>query len=263
VKLQHGDLVGADALMTRVPVEQTPSSLEAANSFLEVGQWHAMAGRWDLAADRFASLARAMTSVDPSDSDAVSRHLLPAAATLCQSGDRERYEWFRRMAIERFAETSHPVVAEQVIKATLLLPADQETLDALKPLAEITQQAVEAGQGAYSQNQELAAWSYFALTLLSYREGDDALATKWAERCLAASSPNLSRETSVRILLAMIAQREGKTDAARVLLNAAETTLRERLPQNVRTGVQADGFWFDWINARILLREATEWIGKS
>ncbi|HEY8960678.1 MAG TPA: serine/threonine-protein kinase, partial [Luteolibacter sp.] len=139
VKLQHGDLAGADALMTGVPVEQTPSSLEAANSFLEVGEWHVMAGRWDPAADRFASLARAMTSVDPSDTDAVSRHLLPAAATLCQSGDRERYEWFRRMAIERFAKTSHPVVAEQVIKATLLLPADQKTLDVLKPLAEITQ----------------------------------------------------------------------------------------------------------------------------
>jgi serine/threonine protein kinase len=262
VKIQHGDLAGADALMAGVPVEQTPSSLEAANSFLAVGEWHVRAGRWEVAADRFASLARAMTSVDPSDSDNVSRHLLPAAATLCQSGDRERYEWFRQMAIERFAGTSKPVVAEQVVKAALLLPADQQTLAALKPLSKITERAVETGEGAYGSNQDLIGWSYFALTLLSYREGNHARAAKWAERCLAVPSQNSSRETSVRILLAMIAQHEGKADAARVLLDAAEATVRERFSRNMQVGMQTNGLWFDWVNARILLREAIELIGE-
>jgi serine/threonine protein kinase len=262
VKIQHGDLAGADALMAGVPVEQTPSSLEAANSFLAVGDWHVREGRWEVAADRFASLARAMTSVDPSDSDAVSKHLLPAAATLCQSGDRERYEWFRKMAIERFAGTSHPVVAEQVVKAVLLLPADQKTLAALKPLGEITERAVETGEGAYRYNRDLIAWSYFSLTLLSYREGDDTRATAWAERCLAVATPNLARQTSVRIILAMIAHRSERPDAARVLLAAAALPVRARFSENMQLSVPNEGFWFDWVNARILLREATELIGE-
>ena len=262
VKIQHGDLTGADALMAGVPMEQTPSSLEAANSFLAVGEWHVLAGRWEVAADRFASLAQAMTRVDPSDTDAVSKHLLPAAATLCQSGDRERYEWFRKMAIERFAGTSHPVVAEQVVKAVLLLPADQKTLAALEPLGEITEQAIKTREGAYGTNQDLVGWGCFALTLLNYRQGDDARATHWAERCLAVPSPNLTRETSVRLILAMIAHRSGHIDAARVLLAAAGTPVQERFSRNMQLGVQSGGLWFDWVNARILLREATELIGK-
>jgi serine/threonine protein kinase len=262
VKIQHGDVAGADALMAGVPMEQTPPSLEAAHSFLIVGEWHVLAGRWEVAADRFASLARAMISVDPSDTDNVSKHLLPAAATLCQSGNRERYEWFREMAIERFAGTSKPVVAEQVVKAVLLLPADQKTLAAVKPLAEITERAVESGEGAYGNNRDLVAWSYFALTLMSYREGDDARAIAWAERCLAVPVVNLPRQISVRLILAMIAHRSGRPDAARVLLAAAAPPVRERFSRNMPLSVQNEGLWWDWVNARILLREATEMIGE-
>jgi serine/threonine protein kinase len=262
VRIHHDDPSAADVLLARIPVELTPSSLEAANTFLSVGEWHVMAGRWEQAADRFASLARAMTSVDPSDSDNVSQHLLPAAAVLGQWGNSERYEWVRHMAIERFAGTSHPVVAEQVVKASLLLPADEPTLAALEPLAEIIGRAVESGASAYGGNRDLEAWSCFSLALMHYRKADFALAAEWANRCFAVPDHNSPRNASAQLILAMAEHRFGRTAKARALLEMAETSVDQRFTSTVQfTGGEA-GFWFDWVNARILLREVSALIAK-
>lgn len=261
VRVHHGDPSAADALLVRVPVELTPSSLEAANTFRSVGEWHVMAGRWEQAADRFASLARAMTSVDPSDSDNVSQHLLPAAAALCQWGNRDRYEWFRSMAIKRFAGTSHPVVAEQAVKASLLLPADEPTLAALGPVAEIIKRALESGASAYGGNRDLEAWSCFSLALIHYRKADFAIAAEWANRCVAVPDHNSPRNTSAHLILAMTEHHVGRTTNARALLEMAESLVEQRFTPTVQLPGGEAGFWFDWLNARILLKEASALIG--
>ncbi|MES2474393.1 MAG: serine/threonine-protein kinase [Verrucomicrobiota bacterium] len=262
VKIHHGDLLAADALLATVPVNGTPSSLEAANSYRAVGEMHVLEGRWDQAADRFASLARAMTRVDPSDSDNVSRNLLPAAAAICYSRDSARYEVIRSMAIERFAGTARPVVAEQVIKASLLMPADPETLLALEPFAEIIEQAIQSGRGAYGNDRHLIAWSSFSLALFNYRKGDDKHASEWANLCLASGHPDASRSASARILLALIEHQAGRPSNARAFLALAGPPIREKFTENLKLSETDQGFWFDWVNALILLREAEALIGE-
>ena len=59
------------------------------------------------------------------------------AAALAQLGDAAGYEKFRRDAIRRFSTTPNPLVAERIIKASLLLPADQMVLGQLVALGRV------------------------------------------------------------------------------------------------------------------------------
>jgi hypothetical protein len=262
VKIGYGQIEEADKLLAQVPVEHTPSSLEAADSFRRVAEWHLAAGRRDEAAKRYASFARAISSVDSSDTDNVSRNLLPAAAMLCFTGDHAGYERLRELILDRFSNTTHPVVAEQMLKVCLLRSADESILRRLRPLVAIVSRAVDEKNGALAKNPHMAAWSFFSLALAEYRDGNDASATLWANRCLASPKENQAQIASARLILSMIEQRAGRTGNAKVFLDMATGPVMEKTGAKVVTGSDKDGFWYDWINAAIFHREALALIGK-
>ncbi len=256
VMIDYGNLAEADQLLSEVPVEDTPSSLEAADSFRRVAEWHLSADRRDEAAKRYSAFARAISTVDGSDSDRVSRNLLPAAAILCFTGDTAGYEKLREFTLGRFSGTTHPVVAEQMLKICLLLPADETILRRLRPLTGIISTAVDAKDGVLATNSHLAAWSCFSLALAHYREGDDSGAARWAARCIASPQENPSRIASARLILAMVEQRTGRIEEARMLLDQVTGSIMEKTGGELKQGDHAQGHWYDWVNARIFLREA-------
>jgi hypothetical protein len=263
VLLSYNDREGADRLLATVPLAETPSSLEAANSYRAVADWHFWAGRTGEAAKRYSSLARAIAGVDPSDSDSISRNLLPAAAALLFAGDVEEYERMRDLALKRFSGTTHPVVAEQVLKTCLLLPADEGILGKLRPLEKIVGAAIDDKSSDVARNDHLAAWSSFAMALAAYRNGDDHAALKWASRCIASPRKNPAGIASSRIVLAMVEHRGGRVANARAFLamTAAPVTGKTATGKMVNGG-NDEGFWYDWLNARILYREAASLIGE-
>ncbi len=124
VKLSYGGIEQADQLLATIPTELAPSSLEAANTYRAVGDWHRKAGRMRQAAERYTALAASISAADSSDLNKISSDLLPAAAATCEVGDWKRYEQVRRVALERFGNTQNPVVAEQILKVCTLRPAD-------------------------------------------------------------------------------------------------------------------------------------------
>ncbi|MEO5714222.1 MAG: serine/threonine-protein kinase [Luteolibacter sp.] len=254
VKFSYGDMEGAAALITIVSSDQIPPSLEAAKSFRAVGEWHVRHGRWNDAAHAFTGLTESLISVDPTDSDSVSSNLLNTAASLCYVGDEAGYEKFRRLAISRFGKTTHPVVAEQIVKSTLIRPAGEEVLAADRSLELVILKAHESRSGPVAGNPELRGWSYVALALLHFRCGDDEKAIEWCGRCLDSAAENSARTQTARIILAMAETRLGRVDEARLHLSKAEPIVRERLagPLDDEHG----GFWFDWVNAGVLLKEA-------
>ena len=262
VKIHEGDPAAADKLLAQVPVEEIPVSLEAAISYNTISTWHMGEGRWDQAADRYASLAQTMTRLDPSDSRKVSWYLLPAAAVICYSGDHVRYEIIRRIATKRFAETAHPVVAEHVLKASLLIPADREMLLALEPLSRVVERAIWSEHADYGKSSEMVAWSSFALALIRYRNGDYKQATEWADFCLAVHDRNAARDASVQIFLAMIEYRAGSNDKARALLDAVGPLIRGKFSRRMELVEAGQGVWFDWVNAMIYLKEAEALMGE-
>ncbi len=255
VLLRYGDHAGADKLLERIPAGATPSSLEAGDVYHQVADWHLNEGRWDKAAQRYAALVRAISNVDESDNDIVSRNLLYAATAVCYTGDELAYQRIIDFAIERFSDTTHPVVAEQVIKVCLLKPADPELLAKLQPLGKIVHAGLESEHSAAPGNQQLQAWGEFALALLYYRTGEDRAAAERAHRCLSSPRPYPARETSARIILAMTEFRMGRVDTARELVSLATGPVIENT-NHIDTGSGgSQGSWYAWVTARILLAE--------
>lgn len=263
VLLQYGNLQGADHLLEQVPASLTPSSLEAGEVYQKVADWHLLAGRWEEAARRYSSLVRAISKVDDSDNDTVSRNLLFASAAICYTGDAVAYDRIRGFAIERFSTTTHPVVAEQVLKVCLLLPANERLLKQLRPLAAILSQALETKDSVVARNPHLAAWSCFSMALMSYRDGDPKNAAMWANRCLAYKRRNPAREASANIILAMVEHQAGHAEKAMALLNRATEPVIQNSDETLKYGDDDKGSWHAWVTARILLREAAQMIRKQ
>ncbi len=257
VRLSHGDFAGADELLARVPFDQAPLSLEAAQTYMKTGEWHVLAGRWREATDRFATQALVLPNVDPSDSDAISITLLPAVAMLSWTEDTTRCAVVRATALERFGDTSRPVVAEQVLKACLLTPSPPELVAHVRVLADRLERSVIEGHAELANNRSRLAWSCFALGLVHYRQGEPAAARAWTLRCLDEAGVNLSRDASARCLLALAETALGEREQAGLQLARARAGIDSAFADELRLG-NVNSFWFDWVNARVLLREASD-----
>jgi eukaryotic-like serine/threonine-protein kinase len=260
VKLSYNDTEGAVTLLATVPLDQITPSLEAAKTFRTVGEWHVNHGRWEDAAKAFTGLVDSLISVDPTDSDSVSRNLLNTAAALCQVSDDQAYERYRRLAISRFGKTTHPVVAEQMVKSTLIRPAGEEVMAAARALEVVILESHERGDNRVSGHPELSDWSFVALALLHFRDGEYETAIQWGERCLDAAAAGTARNLTAHIILAMAEQGLGRTEAAAERLAIAAPPIRAILAESLNS--VTEGYWFDWVNAGVLLREAEAMTGK-
>jgi serine/threonine protein kinase len=131
--VSQGRFDEAEKLAALIPFDQP--SLEGALVLRSLGQWHALQGRWLRAADYF----RRLQPINQLDGwDILTLDHLRYAAVLAQLGDAEGYENFRRNELAWFLNTTNPLVAERIIKASLLLPAGQNELGRLVVLARVT-----------------------------------------------------------------------------------------------------------------------------
>jgi len=231
-------------------------SLEGAAVFRSVGEWHALEGRWQPAADRFAVLLQ-MNKYD--GWDLASLDYLRRGPVLVELGDVSGYNQFRREALARFAGITNPVAAERTVKISLLLPANQKTMDALAPLAELAAKAF-ASVGGDDTNAEAvfqAAWGSISVALMEYRRGNYLQASEWCHRCLDYPGDNPPRVATARVILAMSCHHLGQVEEAVSELAQGREIIQGKFNDGLDAGSAAHGFWFDWVFARILLREAT------
>ena len=261
VKLSYGQIEDADKLLAAIPTDKTPSSLEAADAFRKVGEWHRKAGRIHQAAERFTALAAAISAADSADLYKISTDVLPAAVTTSEVADWPRYEQVRRVAIERFGATQNPIVAEQILKACTLHPADPVTMEKISPLAAFLSRSI-GPEGMEGHGPEMCAWCCYSLALWHHRLGDTTQTIRWCELSLQRSMGVQPRVACVNLLLAMARHRTGETEEARKLVADASnsiSTVREPT-----SGKWSDNLnlWVDWMNAHILLNEAEAMIGR-
>ena len=262
VKLSYGQIEEADQLLAAIPTDMAPSSLEAAEVYRKVGDWHRQAGRIQQAAERFTALAGAISAVDRSDIHRISGDLLPAAVATCEVGDWPRYEQVRRVALERFGTTHNPVVAEQIIKACMLRPADSATMAKLATLGAFLENAI-GPEGMNEGGGDTAAWKCYSLALWHHRRGDPAQTIRWGEWSLQRNMESEPRVACVRLLLAMARHQMGETDEARKLLVDAAKPLLALMESTSGKWSDDRSLWVDWTNAHILFKEAEALIGAS
>lgn len=245
----------ASALAAAIPTHLAPSSLEAADVYRKVGEWHRQAGRIRQVAERFTAQAGSISSVDSSDIHQISGGVLPAAVTTCEAGDWARYEQVRRVALERFGTTQNPIVAEQIIKASTLRPADPATMARISTLAAFLESAI-GPENSHVHNKDSIAWHCYSLALWNHRRGDPAQTIRWGESSLRHSRDSAARVACVRLLLAMARHQLGEAEEARKLLADAAGPIRSLKESSSGNWTDDHGLWVDWMNAHILLKEA-------
>jgi serine/threonine protein kinase len=240
----------ADALLEKISFTQP--TVEGAGVLRSLGEWQACRGVWKTAAEHFTKLLE----VDQLDSwDVVTLDWLECGPALLETGDLEGYEHFRQAAVARFAGTTYPV-ADRILKISLLLPASQKLIDSLVPLAGVTEQTFNATVGGAKEDSFRAAWQCVSLALMEYRSGHYAKAADWAQRGLAFPEFNASRVATSHVILALAWQQLGKTEPARAELTLGREAIEGKFRAGLDRGSALHGFWFDWVFAQILLREA-------
>ncbi|MEK7953151.1 serine/threonine protein kinase [Luteolibacter soli] len=258
VRLKYNDEKEADKLLEGLPVDRVPRSLEAATTFMRVANWNLTKGNLQTAAKRFNALGHVLTSVDMTDSEHISFDLLSVLTAVCEWGEPGQFEELRMLAIKRFANSANPIVAEQVVKATLMKPADPTTLERLKPLIKVLEDSLDeplTGKGPH-----MVAWRQFSLAMIAYRQGRLDDAAEWAQRSLdiGAKSENDSahRKVSNQLVLAMVDMQQGRAAA----IPSALKDLRKEVDQWTKPPLQlynADGtLWYNQWAVLMLLREA-------
>ena len=254
--IQGGDLAEADMLAARLPSE--PATLEGSDMLRTLGEWNALRGDWTSARKRYLSLLRAnrYESVDSASLDMVA-----AGVSIVKSGDLEGYRLFCRQVAVSAHDTSDPMIADRVLKSSLLLPPTDELLEILRPFARLAETC--ALDDARSSSRLDLSWRCQTLALLKHRDGHDREVNLFVDPVLAAGERPVCRSASVRLIRAMARWRLGESEGARQDLEEARAAFKPRLTRPLRVNDPEGGFWFDWVIAELLLNEAEALIEQA
>jgi hypothetical protein len=252
--VSQGKLEEADQMVDKVSALEP--SLEAESVLRTLGDWHASKGRWAQAAERFNLLLAA----DQKDNSwEITADLLRAGPIQIERGDQRGYDRFRRAAIARYTGATDPIFAERTLKISLLLPADAQVMKMLEPLAAVSANSMKEAD----PTDFWTAWRCISLALLAYRQDYTPTAKVWCQKCLSFGDGNSGRYATAHIIQALACHKLGEEAAARSELAQGRDLITAQFAAGLEQGNGAIGQWFDWLFARILLREAEGLMEKA
>ncbi len=256
VLLSHGASAEADALVKAIPVELLSPSRESSDVFRQLGMWNLLQRKWKQAANRYIVLLQ-VNQVDKNDrTDQATHDLLFAAPILIEAGDIADYERIRLAALARLNTTTSVGAAEQLIKTSLLLPADDAILKQLEPLEGVVKKALASRDPAVNDRSQLAAWRSFALSLLEYRRGDFNAAVTELGVCSSYPGQSPACVAGTHLLLSMALRQLGKAEQADEELAEGRAMVQNRFQEKLESGNDVTGRIEGWIVTPILLHEA-------
>ncbi len=224
-------------------------SVDGVTALRKVAEWLASQGRWAKAGDRFSQLIE----IDEVDQwNIVSWDYQYCGTVMAESGDLERYTRFCQASVVHFNETTNSNEAWRILRTSLLMPASKDRLASLKQLAEISENAFKQSPEAPPGNP----WGIIPVSLWKYRNGDYQATEKWCQRALAAPDKASPRDASIHTILAMTCFQLGRLPEAQNELNQGRAMIEERFANGVPKTETSPNYWWDWIYARILMREA-------
>ncbi len=252
IAVNKGDFAVADSLLESVKNVSPELSFDSVSAFRSVGEWHAMGGRWEKAAERFYALME----IDRLDTwEVVTLDYQSCGVVLAESGDVSHYRKFCHAATARFSTLENGDAAGRILKTLLLLPPPPDLLESLRPLHDLTRQhwlEVENDNPSH-----MTGWEAIPLALAALRFGFDEDAADRCRRLLGQPKMPPALTQTCSLILALAYHRQGRTDEAHALLVAARSTVESRFSTGLAWGSLREGFWFDWLFARVLLREAS------
>jgi hypothetical protein len=240
--VREGKPAEADALLEQIHTPPKRPSVDGVSAFRAVGEWLAIQQKWQEAAVRYAVVMR----LDQLDIwSEVGLDYQAYAVLLVETGDFSTYAQFCRTAAARYAGEKNGDAASRILKSSLLRPPDAALMTALRPLA-------KTAESAYARSG-MKAWAAIPLSLWYYRCGDCRSAAEFALPKEGQSDTSAATATNCAIL-AMALFHEGKVEEAKRNVARARKIVDEGFLRHMGNGLQ--GYWYDWVFARILLREA-------
>jgi eukaryotic-like serine/threonine-protein kinase len=237
----------ANEVLNQVKILPKQPSFDGVLAYRRVGEWLALQQRWADAANRFWPLME----IDRLDTwQVVTLDYQACGVVLAECGYREQYSQFCKAAADRFQRTPNGDMAGRVLKTCLLFPPDPSMMEKLAPMASVA----DRGYRPIAPDK-FPIWPTLHLALWEYRSGNFDAANGWCKLGIERGSYVTSLRASLEIIQAMSSFRQGQTNAARQLAYPREA-LESRFKSGLLPG-DAQGFWYDWLFARILLREAT------
>lgn len=237
-----GDLPSSDAADVGIEV------------FRPLGDWAAVRKNWRRAAEYYSVVVR----LDLFEKSEIStKDYTKYAVVLTELGDRRAYEDFCRESIQQFAATKDPVIAERIVKNSLLMVPSANLLTNLTPLAAFAEQSIPKTIVPSGQST-MIAWRCLSLGLFEYRRDNYENAISW---CLQEvewkPDQNHARIAAIEAIMAMSYHQLGDNDQAFAELAKSRQAIEDRskIPF-VANDDGRGGLWFDWFFAIILEREA-------
>jgi hypothetical protein len=234
----------ANALLEQIHTPPQRPSFDGVSAFRAVGDWLAAQQKWQEAARRYAFVVH-LDELDMWGSVTLDYQIY--GILLVEIGEFATYAQFCRTTAARYAGESNGDAAFRILKSCLLRPPDAALISSLRPLARITESSF-----ARSANKP---WAAIPVSLWRYRCGDYRGAAELALPKDGQSDASAATATNCAIL-AMALFHEGKVEEARENLSRARKIVDAGFARRLDVGNGAQGYWFDWVFARILLREA-------
>jgi len=228
-------------------------SLDAVSAFRSVGEFWARQGQWRTAGKYF----RALIEIDKFDDwDVVTLDYQSCGVVLVEGGDLAGYEQFRRVAVAGFANTPNGDAASRILKTCLFQPISADTLRELKPLGDTVEKWM-AKQDPKTMNK----WVIIPISLWKLRCGDNGAAFDYCRAELDAKDVVPSCLAPMRLIVAMACQQRGETAEAKTQFVLARDEINAEFCPQLQHGDRSAGIWYDWVAARLLLREAAVKLG--
>jgi eukaryotic-like serine/threonine-protein kinase len=248
------DFDAADKLLKQIKTPLTTPSLDAVSAYRTIGNQFAQQGRWREAADHFLVLLQ----LDGMDFwKSVATDYLSCGDVLIECGDSAGYDKFRQAAISQLSKTQNLDGQQTILKICLLIAPDKNLLQQLQLFADNIQRNFDGLDPKIP-----ATWGAIPVSLWRYRTGDYEGAIKLAQRGYAESDTISAHNAAVRLIMAMALAQKGQMQAARLQYDAARGTIDARFRGAPGAGDSRSGYWYDWVFAHILLREAGATIGQ-
>jgi len=236
----------ADAVLDKVRSFPNNPTLDGAAVLRSVGEWMGVHARWPQVVERFSTLIK----IDTLDNAyVVTSDYQACGAVLAEAASPEQYEQFCRTAVGNFSAAPRT----GILTTCLQFPLKKIQIEALKPMeANLESQYYTSGS-----TNRITQWNLMPFGLWQYRCGDFAASADWCRQGLAQKYKYPACVATLQVILAMSCYQSGQTSEACSELELGRQLIEARFQNGLIHGNAGAGYWYDWIFARHLLREAT------
>ncbi|HEX3625239.1 MAG TPA: protein kinase [Verrucomicrobiae bacterium] len=235
--LMQGQYDDCEAVITKIPPHATlvPFYNTFGNVHARRGQWREALTNWEMV-------------VHFAPADHVGYQYL--APLLLQLGDVDGYKACRAQILREFGDTTHPLTAQHMVIASLILPATDDEMKIISKMADVV--------AADGTNSEVYGYNLFAEGFADYRLGH----YKDAVDVLRKATPmdiGSNCRTEANFILAMARYQLNRLDDSKESFAKALDSLKTQM----RPEGHLDDEWDHWIAAHMLMREASAMIPNA